>query len=108
MSPVEIEAAVSDSAARAFDAAEFPFEFLRAFSNTETTIQRLCAGVSNNSDIGGVLVAPPASICPRYRCGLARWLVIRALRATDLLEALAAPAGNTLRSQPTRVPPSRQ
>jgi len=55
MNAVEIEAAVSDLAARAFDAREFPFEFLRAFGNKETTIQRLRSGVSNKSDVGGVL-----------------------------------------------------
>lgn len=55
MNAVEIEAAVSDLAAREFDADEFPFEFLRAFGNKETTVQRLRAGASNRSDVGGVL-----------------------------------------------------
>jgi hypothetical protein len=55
MNAVEIEAAVSDLAAEAFDAAEFPFAFLRAFGNKETTIKRLRTGASNKSDLGGVL-----------------------------------------------------
>ena len=34
---------------------EFPFAFLEAFGNKETTIKRLRAGASNKSDLGGVL-----------------------------------------------------
>jgi hypothetical protein len=56
MNPVEIEEAVSNLAALPFDAAEFPFEFLRAFDNKETTIRLLRSGKSNSSDLpGGVL-----------------------------------------------------
>ncbi len=56
MNAVEIEEAVSELAEAAFDAAEFPFAFLRAFGNKETTIKRLRTGASNASDIdGGVL-----------------------------------------------------
>ena len=55
MNAVEIEAAVSALAERPFDAAEFPFTFLQAFGNKETTIKRLRAGASNKSDLGGVL-----------------------------------------------------
>ena len=56
MNAVEIEEAVSDLAAQPFDAAEFPYQFLAAFGNKETTLKRLRAGSSNNSDIpGGVL-----------------------------------------------------
>jgi len=55
MNPVEIEAAVSDLAIQPFDKSEFPFAFLRAFGNKETTIKRLRSGESNKSDIGGVL-----------------------------------------------------
>jgi hypothetical protein len=55
MNAVEIEAAVSDLALKPFDAVEFPFAFLRAFGNKETTIKRLRSGVSNKSDVGGVL-----------------------------------------------------
>jgi len=33
----------------------FPYAFLQAFGNKETTIKRLRAGASNKSDLGGVL-----------------------------------------------------
>lgn len=55
MNAVEIEEAVSELAATPFDAAEFPFAFLLAFGNKETTIKRLRSGTTNASDIGGVL-----------------------------------------------------
>ena len=56
MNAVEIEQALSDLAAQAFNGAEFPFQFLAAFGNKETTIARLRKGDSNASDLpGGVL-----------------------------------------------------
>lgn len=55
MNPVEIEAAVSELAIQTFDKDEFPFAFLRAFGNKETTIKRLRTGESNKSDLDGVL-----------------------------------------------------
>ena len=55
MNAVEIEEAVSALAEQPFDAEEFPFAFLEAFGNKETTIKRLRTGVSNKSDLGGVL-----------------------------------------------------
>src|SRR6266852_1892561 len=55
MNAVEIEEAISALAERPFDPAEFPFAFLEAFGNKETTIKRLRAGASNKSDLGGVL-----------------------------------------------------
>jgi hypothetical protein len=55
MNAVEIEAAVSDLSQQPFDRAEFPFAFLLAFGNKETTIRRLRSGASNKSDVGGVL-----------------------------------------------------
>ncbi len=55
MNAVEIEEAISDLAGRPFAAAEFPFSFLEAFGNKETTLRRLRNGTSNKSDIGGVL-----------------------------------------------------
>jgi hypothetical protein len=56
MNAVEIEAAISDLALEPFDAAEFPFAFLVAFGNKDTTIKRLRAGNNNASDVpGGVL-----------------------------------------------------
>ena len=57
MNAVEIEAAISDLALQPFDAAEFPFAFLSAFGNKETTLKRLRAGNNNASDVpGGVLL----------------------------------------------------
>ena len=55
MNAVEIEEAISTLADQPFDVAEFPFAFLEAFGNKATTIKRLRAGASNNSDLGGVL-----------------------------------------------------
>lgn len=56
MNAVEIEAALSDLALELFDPAEFPFAFLAAFGNKETTLKRLRAGNNNTSDVpGGVL-----------------------------------------------------
>lgn len=55
MNPVEIEEAVSQLANEPFDRGEFPFSFLRAFGNPETTIKRLHTGSTNQSDVGGVL-----------------------------------------------------
>ncbi|RQT04346.1 DNA methyltransferase [Burkholderia contaminans] len=56
MNAVEIEAAVSELAEAPFDAAEFPYAFLAAFGNKDTTIARLRKGDTNKSDVpGGVL-----------------------------------------------------
>ncbi|MGE3280090.1 MAG: class I SAM-dependent DNA methyltransferase [Alphaproteobacteria bacterium] len=55
MNAVEIEQAISALAERPFDGEEFPFSFLEAFGNKETTIRRLRSGTSNRSDLGGVL-----------------------------------------------------
>ncbi len=57
MNAVEIEAAISDLALQPFDAAEFPFAFLAAFGNKDTTLKRLRTGNNNASDVpGGVLM----------------------------------------------------
>lgn len=56
MNAVEIEEALSALAIEPFDETEFPFAFLLAFGNKETTIKRLRKGDSNASDVpGGVL-----------------------------------------------------
>ncbi len=55
MNAVEIEQAITDLAEQPFEAAKFPYAFLEAFGNKETTIKRLRAGASNKSDLGGVL-----------------------------------------------------
>lgn len=70
MNAVEIEQAVTKLAEQPFDPAEFPFSFLEAFGNKETTIKRLRRGGSNKSDLGGVLqagnlhiaVSPPGEV----------------------------------------------
>ena len=56
MNPVEIEEAVSQLAEEPFDREEFPFQFLTAFGNKKTTIDRLRKGATNKSDVeNGVL-----------------------------------------------------
>ncbi|MEJ7691567.1 DNA methyltransferase [Daejeonella sp.] len=56
MNAVEIEEAISLLAEQPFVPAEFPYSFLEAFGNKETTIKRLKTGNNNKSDIeGGVL-----------------------------------------------------
>lgn len=71
MNAVEIEEALSTLAEKPFDAAEFPFQFLEAFGNKETTLKRLRKGESNASDLpNGVLqrnnihiaVCPPGQV----------------------------------------------
>jgi hypothetical protein len=56
MNAVEIEEAVSNLALQPFDAEEFPFAFLAAFGNKETTIKRLRKGETNASDVHGGLL----------------------------------------------------
>lgn len=59
MNAVEIEEAISRLADQPFNAAEFPYLFLEAFGNKETTLKRLRKGETNKSDLkdgwGGVL-----------------------------------------------------
>nr|WP_235890267.1 type IIL restriction-modification enzyme MmeI [Sandaracinobacter neustonicus] len=55
MNAVEIEEAVTALAATPFDRDEFPFAFLQAFGNKETTLRKLRSGASNKSDVGGLL-----------------------------------------------------
>lgn len=51
MNPVEIEEAVTKLAAEPFDRDEFPFQFLMAFGNKKTTLDRLRRGNTNKSDL---------------------------------------------------------
>jgi hypothetical protein len=51
LNAVEIEEAISKLAEEPFDAANFPFAFLEAFGNKETTLKRLRKGESNKSDL---------------------------------------------------------
>ncbi|WP_316207365.1 class I SAM-dependent DNA methyltransferase [Bradyrhizobium sp. SZCCHNR3118] len=70
MNAVEIEEAISALAEQPFDPVEFPYSFLQAFGNKDTTIKRLRSGASNKSDLGGVLqtnnihiaVCPPGEV----------------------------------------------
>ncbi|RKK04667.1 class I SAM-dependent DNA methyltransferase [Pseudoroseomonas wenyumeiae] len=55
MNAVEIEQAVSALAEQSFDRSAFPYAFLAAFGNKDTTLKRLRSGASNKSDLGGVL-----------------------------------------------------
>ncbi|MDA9281648.1 lactate dehydrogenase [Pseudomonadales bacterium] len=55
MNAVEIEQAISELAEQPFDSVEFPFQFLQAFGNKETTLKKLRTGNTNKSDLGGVL-----------------------------------------------------
>jgi hypothetical protein len=66
MNAVEIEEAISALAEQAFVPAEFPYAFLQAFGNKDTTIRRLRSGASNRSDLGGVLQTNNihVAVCP--------------------------------------------
>jgi hypothetical protein len=55
MNAIEIEEAVTRLASEPFNGEEFPFAFLMAFGNKDTTIKKLRSGASNKSDVGGVL-----------------------------------------------------
>ena len=55
MNAVEIEQAISDLFAERLDQVEFPYAFLQAFGNKETTLKKLRIGDTNKSDVGGVL-----------------------------------------------------
>ncbi len=80
MNAVEIEEAISALAERPFDASEFPFAFLQAFSNKETTLKRLRKGDSNRSDLGGVLQTSNIHIAVAARGEVTRTL--KALKAS--------------------------
>ena len=56
MNAVEIEEAVSDLVLQPFDRDEFPFQFLEAFGNKETTLKRLRKGSSNRTDVEGAVL----------------------------------------------------
>ncbi len=56
MNAVEIEEQVSNLAQLTFDAKNFPYDFLSAFGIKSTTIKKIRSGISNKSDLGGVLL----------------------------------------------------
>lgn len=80
MNAVEIEQAISALAEQPFDGREFPYAFLQAFGNKETTLKRLRAGASNKSDLGGVLQTNNIHIAVSAQGEVARTLV--ALKAS--------------------------
>ena len=77
MNAVEIEEAVTELAEKPFDAAEFPYQFLAAFGNKDTTIKRLRAGQKTSSTNASDL---PAGVLQRNmsRITLSDGLVIAA------------------------------
>lgn len=103
MNAVEIEAALSDLALEPFDAAEFPFAFLAAFGNKETTLKRLRSGNNNASDVsGGVLLRNNVhiAICEAGAVG-ATLGALRASPATAKAKAkfILATDGETLEAE---------
>ena len=102
MNPVEIEQAVSALADQAFAPAEFPFAFLEAFGNKETTLKRLRKGDSNKSDIGGVLQTNNIHIAIASPGGVTNKLAaLRASAATARYKAkfVLATDGETLEAE---------
>lgn len=56
LNAIEIEEAITLLSEQEFDSAEFPYQFLEAFGNKQTTIKKLKSGQSNASELeGGVL-----------------------------------------------------
>ncbi len=105
MNAVEIEAAVSELAFQAFDPAEFPFAFLAAFGNKDTTLKRLRSGNNNASDLpGGVLLRNSVhfAVCEPGAVG-DRLKALRASPATTKAKAkfLVATDGQTLEAEET-------
>ena len=102
MNAVEVEQAVTALFEQPFDPAEFPFAFLQAFGNKETTLKRLRRGGSNKSDVDGVLqpsnihiaVSPPGEVT-------ATLAALRASQATTRAKAkfILATDGDTLEAE---------
>jgi hypothetical protein len=102
MNPVEIEEAVSALAGQPFDPAEFPYAFLEAFGNKDTTIRKLRAGASNSSDIGGVLQRNHIHIAVSHSGEVRKTLAaLRASPATAKAKArfILATDGETLEAE---------
>lgn len=74
MNAVEIEEAVSVLAEKPFNPVEFPYEFLLAYGNRETTIKRLRDGATNKSDVGGLLQTNNIHILVAPKDGVAKAL----------------------------------
>jgi hypothetical protein len=102
MNAVEIEEAITALAERPFDAGEFPFSFLEAFGNKETTIKRLRKGESNKSDLGGVLQTNNIHIKVAPAGDVTRTLVaLKESRATTRFKAqfILATDGDTFEAE---------
>jgi hypothetical protein len=87
MNAVEIEEAISELAAGAFDPVKFPFQFLAAFGNNEVTLKRLQkvgTGGTNYTDL-------PGAVLQRNHIHLA---VCRPGAVRETIEALRASAKN--------------
>lgn len=90
MNAVEIEEAISALAEQPFDPAEFPFAFLQAFGNKETTLKRLRAGATNGSDVDG-------GVCQRSNIHLATCPVGSVSAALTKLKDSPATSRNKVR-----------
>ncbi len=103
MNAVEIEAAISELAFQPFDAVEFPFAFLAAFGNKETTLKRLRTGNNNASDVpGGVLLRNNIHMAVCETGGVGDTLkALRASTATTKAKAkfILATDGQTLEAE---------
>ena len=103
MNAVEIEAAISDLALEPFDPAEFPFAFLAAFGNKDTTLKRLRTGNNNASDVpGGLLLRNNLhmAVCQAGAVG-DTLIALRASAATSKAKAkfILATDGQTLEAE---------
>ena len=102
MNAVEIEEAISNLAEQPFDPVEFPFAFLQAFGNKETTLKRLRKGESNKSDLGGVLQTSNIHIAVASKGETAKTLAaLRASPATARAKAkfILATDGETFEAE---------
>jgi hypothetical protein len=103
MNAVEIEQAISDLALQPFDATEFPYAFLAAFGNKETTLKRLRTGNNNATDLpGGVLLRNNIHIAVCEAGGVGQTLTaLRASPATTKAKAkyILATDGRTLEAE---------
>ena len=80
MNAVEIEQAISELFGQPLDREEFPYSFLQAFGNKETTLRKLRSGGTNKSDVGGVLQRNNAHLAVAEPGGVAKTLA--ALRSS--------------------------
>lgn len=103
MTAVEILEAITELSQQPFEPAEFPYAFLAAFGNKETTLAKLKKGVSNASDIpDGVLQRNNIHICVSRTGGVGETLkALRDSPKTALAKAkfILATDGETLEAE---------